>query len=374
MKENSINVCHIVSRINGRADGIFKHLLAQFNLLNGKQFRHVLITPYSQEIEHVLQKLGIKTFFIPSIDSKSYFTALKEIHKILKNSDFDIICCHTLKPLVFGGYLNLFNKKKIIFFSHGIFLNNDYNSFLEKIIYKVLLELLFHIKKIQTFCPSQWNKNKLEAEFGKKINAIVYYDGKAVVSSSEEQNLNNNLIEEIKKIDTEFKIIFVGRIAREKNPLLAIKIFEKLDYPNISLHFFGEGELENILKNYVYKNNLKNVFFHGFVPNAKAYFNYFNLLLLTSDREGMPIVIWEALNEGLPFVSRNVGGISEILKFGQCGFVFNTVDEAVEKIKLFIIDRKIWEESSSIGKLIINRYFNENRFIEFFKSYYLNPL
>ncbi len=89
MKKKKIKICHIVSRISGREDGIFKHLLAQFTLLNINIFNHTIICPYSKEIETKLSNKSINTFFIPEIDTKNYFKALIRIKKILNNYDFD---------------------------------------------------------------------------------------------------------------------------------------------------------------------------------------------------------------------------------------------------------------------------------------------
>lgn len=71
MKKRKIKICHIVSRVTGRADGIFKHLIAQFILLDKEFFEHYLISPYSKEIDFETTKLGIKTFFVSEIDTNS---------------------------------------------------------------------------------------------------------------------------------------------------------------------------------------------------------------------------------------------------------------------------------------------------------------
>ncbi len=370
MKEKKIRICHIVSRVNGRADGVFKHLIAQFSLLDKNQFSQILICPYSKEIEETIIKLGIKAFFINELDTKNYLKALIEIKKVFKEHDFDVISCHTLKPLIFGGYLNLFNKKKIFFFTHGIFLNNDYNTQFEKIVYKILLRLLFALKEIKILCPSYWNKSRLENELGKRIKTEIYYDGEAVLTNVNSERSHFHVENFLKKVDSKFKIIFAGRLAREKDPLLAIKIFQELKSEEISLHFFGEGELEKKLIEYVNVQKLKNIYFHGYIENVSNLFKMFDLLLLTSKREGMPIVLWEALNAGLPFLSKNVGGAAEILKYGHCGFVFEKNSEAIEIIQSLINNPDLLNNIKKVGPIIIKKYFDKQNFINFFSNLY----
>lgn len=372
MKERNIKICHIVSRVTGRDDGIFKHLLAQFTLLDVNIFNHTLICPYSKEIEKELSNKSIKIFFIPEIDTKSYLKTTIKIKRILKNNDFDIVCCHTLKPLIFGGYLNLFNNRKIVFFSHGILLDNDYNSKIEKAVYKILLKLLLMIKKVIFLFPSEWNQNKLIAELGVKIETKVYYDGAAGLYLSLNKSLDENIERKIRNVGTKFKIVFAGRLAREKDPHLAIQIFQNLSYDGVSLHIFGDGELKNDLEKYISEHNINNVYFYGYVENVNRYFKFFDLLILTSKREGMPMVIWEAMDSGLPFVAKNVGGINEILKHGQCGLIFETKEEAVEKIKSLLSKPDLLIEMSKNGKKVLTEKFNVENFIKYFTNIYLN--
>lgn len=367
MKKRKIKICHIVSRVTGRADGLFKHLIAQFTLLDKEFFEHYLISPYSKEIDFETTKLGIKTFFVSEIDTNKYFTIFNKIRRVLKENDFDILCCHTLKPVVIGGYLNLFNKKRIVFFTHGIFLNNDYNTTFEKIVYWFLLKILFIIKRVNVLCPSEWNKNKLENELGKNLNINVYYDGEAVLS------MKNDRAEERRTINipvSKFKILFVGRLAREKDPFLAIKIFQHLENDNVSLDFFGEGELENELKDYVHKQKLKNVHFNGFVKDIFRFYQNFDLLLITSKREGMPIVLWEATHSGLPFLSKNVGGAAEIIRYGRCGYIFNHESEAVEIIKSLMNNPLLLKAVGQTGKYVIKQHFSKQNFIQYFSDFY----
>ncbi len=371
MIKNKIKVCHIVSRITGRADGIFKHLIAQFTLLDQNTFEHYLVCPFSKEIEEETKRNKINTFFVDEIDTSSYFKALIKIKRVIDNNNFDVICCHTLKPLVFGGYLSIFKKSRIIFFSHGIFLNNDYNSFAEKIIYKFLFKILFSIKKVIVLSPSKWNLKKLKSELGNRFQSFVYYDGEAVLSSEGSKTTNNKIEKLLANDKSRVKIIFVGRLAREKDPILAAKIFEELNRDDLSLHFFGEGELEKVLIEFIQMKKLRNVFIHGYQRNVSDYFDQFDLLILTSKREGMPIVIWEAMNAGLPFVSKNVGDISEILKYGKCGFVFETQSDAIEIIRRLTDDPELLRELKREGPRILKEHFHKQNFVNFFSKIYL---
>ncbi len=368
--KEKIKILHILSRVTGREDGVFKHLMSQIKFLDRSKFEHKVILPYSREIQNRLNEFAVKNFFCSTIDTNNVFLTLYKINKVIRKEKFDIICCHALKPFLIGGILGLFRNVKVVFFSHGIALKNDYNTALERIIYKLFFNFLLKLKTIYILCPSKKAIEFLKNDLNKINNISVYYDGAAIVENS------NSYINETEKSilinNSSVRIVWAGRLAREKDPLLAVKIIEMLpsEQKNISLHFFGEGELERTLKDYIHHKNIKNIFFHGFIRDVNRLFRYFDILLLTSKREGMPVVIWEALVCGLPFVSTNVGGIEEILEYGQCGFLFDSTQEGVEKLKLLIIDSGLRKKMGNKGKLIVQNYFTKQNFINFFSEYY----
>ena len=70
-------------------------------------------------------------------------------------------------------------------------------------------------------------------------------------------------------------------------------------------------------------------FFPGFINNAQKYMPLFDIFCLTSDYEGTPNVIMEALACGLPVISANVGDVSEIIENGATGMILPSNDPAV---------------------------------------------
>jgi glycosyltransferase involved in cell wall biosynthesis len=82
--------------------------------------------------------------------------------------------------------------------------------------------------------------------------------------------------------------------------------------PNVNFVVIGEGELFEKLKS----TRLKLL---GFVPEANRYLKAFGIFVLPSLKEGLPYVLLEAGQAGLPVVASNVGGIPEIV--GNAGML-----------------------------------------------------
>lgn len=376
MKSRKIKICHIVNRITGKADGVFKHLMAQLTLLNKDEFEQIVICPYSEQIDQKFKKLNLRVYYIPELNTHFHLKVFSRIKQILKNENCQIYCCHLLKPLLIGGLLNLFNRKKIVFFSHGIILNNEYNTSFEKIVYKILLNLIFKVKDVFVLAPSEKSIALFRENFKSIKNYKVYYDGEAVIDDPEVSDNNLKNISDFLQYSNSFKILYAGRLEIEKAPLDAIKIFEEFqkEVKDASLYIFGDGSLETTIKNYVEKKSLQNVYVYGFQKNIHEIFGLFAVLLLTSRREGMPVVIWEALNAGVPFISKDVGGITELLRFGQCGFVYHNHKEAIDYLKLMYKNPDRRKELGHNGQEIIKHHFNKQKFIDFFTKFYFQLL
>ena len=77
----------------------------------------------------------------------------------------------------------------------------------------------------------------------------------------------------------------------------------------------------------------------GNIPYAGIYNQLVDIFMLSSDFEGLPIVILEAMAYGKPIVASKVGGINEIVIDGKNGYVVNNIpDIFADKIKYILDD------------------------------------
>ncbi|MFC7135287.1 MULTISPECIES: glycosyltransferase family 4 protein [Salinibaculum] len=114
---------------------------------------------------------------------------------------------------------------------------------------------------------------------------------------------------ESKFIDAEGPVVlFVGRFAEGKRPLLAVEAFAEVleKYPEAELYLCGEGPLrEDIAANMRERGVESSVTFLGQVPydDMPAVYRSADALILPSRAEGVPRTVMEALSSGLPVVS-----------------------------------------------------------------------
>lgn len=118
----------------------------------------------------------------------------------------------------------------------------------------------------------------------------------------------------IKKRFENFTIGFVGRNSEEKRPELFFEIASKL---NTKAKVVGDNfsNFKLLNPNVIYFENCND---SEVIRNE---FSEISLLFITSDKEGFPLVIMEAMELGIPVVATNVGSIKEHLKTDFNGFV-----------------------------------------------------
>lgn len=121
-------------------------------------------------------------------------------------------------------------------------------------------------------------------------------------------------------------ILFVGTLRPVKGLkylIQAMNIIRQKD-TKARLMLIGYGEERQSLEGLVKELDLGDrVTFVGKVPNEKVpeYMSASDVFVLPSVSEGFPVVILEAMASGLPIVATKVGGLPEIVKDGESGFL-----------------------------------------------------
>ena len=122
----------------------------------------------------------------------------------------------------------------------------------------------------------------------------------------------------------EFQLIHVGSFVKQKRHDRLLKIIEILKNRNLrfKVNFLGEGPLKNEIIKLSESMGLNNVVrFQGYLNNPFQWVANSDVLLLTSDFEGMPMALIEALTLGTPVVSTDIEfGPQEIIENGFNGY------------------------------------------------------
>lgn len=126
-------------------------------------------------------------------------------------------------------------------------------------------------------------------------------------------------------------IISVGRLTSQKRQDILIEAFSKIadKYPEYQLRIYGTGELKESLQKQIEKAQLRaRIELCGTEPNVLAVVAKSSLFVLSSDYEGIPNVLVEAMAIGVPCVSTDCspGGARMFLQNGVNGYLVPCAD------------------------------------------------
>lgn len=152
-----------------------------------------------------------------------------------------------------------------------------------------------------------------------------------------------------------FTIGTIGRLSPEKGYdilLDAVKIVAEKN-PEVRLVILGEGDERDALKAQIKRLGFEQrVLMPGYVANAKRYLPLFRVFALSSLTEGLPIVILEAMQAGVPIVATRVGGVPEALQDGKAGVLVPVarVQDLAIGIQRIMKEESVAREMTSVAR------------------------
>ena len=134
------------------------------------------------------------------------------------------------------------------------------------------------------------------------------------------------------------KVLWAGRLDRQKRPDIFIQIADKASRMDMAVEFYAYGspafEDNSYLK--ALENSTHITYGGGYTGGLKSLpLQNFDVFLMTSEWEGMPNVLLEAIVAGLLPIAPHVGGVAEIIINGKTGILiehYNDIDSYIESL------------------------------------------
>lgn len=141
-------------------------------------------------------------------------------------------------------------------------------------------------------------------------------------------------------------VMFVGSLDKRKGLYDVVPLaIKRLSAENINFIFIGQGDLE-YLKSYYRRIGIYNKCqFVGSISrhSLSDFYQKADIFILPSHAEGLPMTLLETMSFGLPVIATDVGGIPEVVKNGENGFLIKPGDDEAlaEYISLLSKDREL---------------------------------
>lgn len=267
-----------------------------------KNYNHEIIIKESTNIyEKELKQIGVKVTLAPEISQiKEHIRFMNDYIERKKNK-IDLIHVHC-GSLVYYLPMILAKKYSIPFIIHSHSSRN--RSKLLSVIHKILRKINNSdhkaIKSYNIACSKEAGKWMFgDTDYQLLVNGL---DLSTYRNSSEK-----NIEESIENLSNYIVIGHVGKFLEVKNQKFLLNFLKYLlinDNKNkYKLLLFGDGPLENELKEYSRKLGVSNnVTFVGFKPNIEDYYNLIDIIIFPSLYEGLPLTLIEAQTYGIPIL------------------------------------------------------------------------
>lgn len=309
-----------------------------------------------EEDGHIIKVPGVKTGIYDYRLTSMY--PLK-IAKKIKKMNLDIIHVHT--EFSIGSFGRIIAKQLNIpivatyhtyYEDYLYYVTKGYFNYISKNLLKTLTQFYADKTVNSLIVPAEKIKDLFINKYNYKKEIAVIPTGIAIERFYKE-NVDKKKKEEIYKslkVDKDdFLILFVGRVAEEKNIKFLIEAHKKLvkEDNKYKLIIVGDGpDIKNLKE--LSKDIKDNVVFAGksLWEDVPCYYDIADIFVTASRSETQGLTVLEALASSTPVVCANDPSYIDAIVPGSNGFVFDTEEEYLENIKKLRKDNKLREEIS----------------------------
>ena len=350
-----MRVLHVIARLN--VGGTARYITQLSNELPKHGIETFVATGYVQgaEVEdesaQSIDLIRIKSMGRSIRPIKDHFARM-QLDKIIAQVKPDIIHTHTFK----AGYVIRMKKQPVpvIHTFHGHLIDDpEFSGFKSRVIVEV--ERMLAKKSVRIVTVGRRVADELlEQRIGKKDQYVNIPPGVVALKvTPKDQALRNlNLPDDGKPI-----IGWIARVTGVKNPMLALEVADAM--PETHFLLAGGGDLLEKVK----ATAPSNVSVVGWAK-AEDIFGASEIILSTSENEGMPVALIEAQLAGKPVVATDVGSVSEVVLNHETGIVTNKNAGSIAlALETLLLDKQKRTEMGTLATSRANALFSVDRMI-----------
>jgi glycosyltransferase involved in cell wall biosynthesis len=339
-----MRVLHVIARLN--VGGTARYITQLAHELPKHGIDTFVATGYVQSAEvedesaQSIDLIRIKSMGRSINPIKDHF-ARKQLEKVIAQVKPDIIHTHTFK----AGYVIRLKQQSVpvIHTFHGHLLDDpEFSGFKSRIIVEV--ERMLAKKSVRLVTVGRRvGEELLQQRIGTKDQYVNIPPGVVAlnVTLKAEALKNLNLPDDGKPI-----VGWIARVTGVKNPMLALEVADAM--PDTQFVLAGGGDLLEQVKSAAPSN----VTVVGWAK-AEDVFGASDIILSTSENEGMPVALIEAQLAGKPVVATDVGSVSEVLLNHETGIVTNKNAGSIAlALETLLLDK---QKRAEMGTLAISR-------------------
>lgn len=320
-----IRVAHISSARNWRGAEQQIALLLQ---ATGQEVFNCLFCPEGSELARWGEANGIQTGTYRKLFGMDLAGAIR-LRRFLQEQEITIVHLHD------SHALNLYWLCGLMGLDIPAVLTRHVN-FQPSFIYKYKLRGVRSI-----ICVSEAVRDTMRHVAG-SCDLRVIYPGINPAGRMDRETLKRDL-----GLDPHFRLVgMVGALEAEKDPLAFVRIAEPVVriVPDVCFVLLGEGRLRSSIEQAIADKGLSGrVKLAGYRNDLGSVIGGLDLVLHTAVSEGFPLALLEAMQAGILVVGRELAGLSEMIRNGKNGFLYQDETEAAAQVKRLLEDPILYD-------------------------------
>lgn len=267
-------------------------------------------------------------------------------------------------------YLKIAKKHGCFTIAHS---HNTGSGFgLKKVLYKAYSYSTRHIADYFIGCSTE----ALIARYGKNVadnhdKSIVLNNGIDVAKYAASEGIRREVCSELGLSTDELIVGTVGRLTPPKNPLFILDIIGELyiEYPKFKFLWAGTGEMKDEIENIIAEKGLQEkVILLGVRTDIPRILQAFNIFILPSKFEGLPVIGVEVQAAGVPMLCSDKVS-PEVIMSKCCKFLpIDTVDPWVKGILAEKVFRRVKDAPDDVIKAGYDIHVTSKWLMEFYEK------
>jgi len=316
-----------------------------------------------------LKRKGIAHYTFYGLDALSLKNTVKAARTIGKIADYenvDVVHVQGMRQLIVAFLASrIFSPGKkvaIVASTHSILAGTPYEKatlFIESLLLNLCADLAMPVSKLLA-------NRLIDCGLIRNKVVVVYngIDSKLVEETLCKDHDDRSLLLGKVKFSSDILIGYFARLVPNKGHEYLIDAISKVskDHPNVKLLIGGDGPLKHELKSLSKQLGVEEkVVFVGKIEHKTVYklLKRVDIYVFPSSAELFPYAILEAMAAGKPIVSTHIGGVPEIIKNGETGFLVppKDQDKLADGIRKLIEKPKEAEQMGRNGRKLIEEKF-----------------
>jgi glycosyltransferase involved in cell wall biosynthesis len=271
------------------------------------------------DLIHRMSNAGARVFLLGK-RRRGDITAVTKLANLISVERVDLLHLHNMPGMFWGTLAGMLSGRR------APIVRTEHNPYMPETLPRLYRSLYPHFTKRakRVICVSEAARRSFCTAFPRLADRYIALPNGIRVQVYEKLPPRHECRAAFHLAPGERLIGTVGRMSPVKNHRLLIEAFARVreQLPDTNLAIIGEGELRQKLADYAADLGVSE--YVSLVKESRMidyFYGALDVFVLSSDSEGMPLTLLEALASGIPVVATEVGGIPEVVESGTTGYL-----------------------------------------------------